>query len=31
MLKSPALAMTGWAFLFVHTPLPGENGDFNMF
>lgn len=31
MLKSPALAMTDWAFLFVNTLLPGENGDFNLF
>lgn len=31
MLKSPALTMTDWAFLFVHTPLPGENEDLNLF
>ena len=31
MLKSPALAMTDWSFLFVHTPLPWESGDINLF
>lgn len=31
MLKSLPLAMADWAFLFVHAPLPGENGDFNLF
>jgi len=23
--------MTDWSFLFVHTSLPGESGDFNLF
>lgn len=31
MPKSSALAMTDWSFLFVHTLLPGESGDFNLF
>lgn len=31
MLKSPVLATTDWSFLFVHSPLPGQSGDLNLF